>query len=166
MPEPAPEGVDRSVLLTLPAREGTWGVKDITKYQQQSGQREYFTKEAGDLDGPFTLAVAASKGDAKIVVVSSRTFATDAVAFARGLAMTSQGVTIRTLNPGNVTLTVKALHWLNDKVEFMDIGRPIESSVLEIAGPTTVKAVQAFTIFVWPAVALACGGAAWWVRRR
>jgi hypothetical protein len=48
----------------------------------------------------------------------------------------------------------------------MNIGKPIDAAVLEIAKPSTVKAVQALTIFVWPVLALVCGGAMWWVRRR
>ena len=112
------------------------------------------------------LAVAATKGDAKVAVVSSREFAEDDVAFARELGMGPQGITIRTRNPGNVTLLINTMHWLNDNTAFMNIGKPIDAAVLEIPKPSTVKTVQALTIFVWPVVALACGGVMWWVRRR
>lgn len=163
---PPPEGVQVSKLITLPKRDGIWGIKNIQAYQDQMQQHEYLTKVEGDLEGAFDLAAAAVKGDAKIVVVSSREFARDDVAFAKEIGMSAQGLTIRTKNPGNVTLLVNSLHWLNDNTGFMNIGRPIDAAVLEIDNPTTVKVVQAFTIFVWPVLALLGGGVAWWVRRR
>jgi len=163
---PPPEGVQISKLIILPKRDGIWGIKNVQAYQDQMQQRDYLTKVEGDLEGTFDLAVAATKGDAKIVVVSSRDFARDDVAFAKELGMSAQGLTIRTKNPGNVTLLVNSLHWLNDNTGFMNIGRPIDAAVLEIDSPTTVKVVQAFTIFVWPVLALLGGGVAWWVRRR
>ncbi len=161
-----PEGVSLKRLLTMPKRDGVWGVKNIQKYQEQLEQREYMNRVEGDLEGPFDLAAMASKGDARMVIVSSRDFARDAVAFAQEFGMSAQGFTIRSRNPGNVTLLVNALHWLNDNMAFMNIGKPIDAAVLEIPSPTTVKAVQGLTIFVWPVLALACGGAVWWVRRR
>lgn len=163
---PAPEGVQVSKLVILPKRDGIWGIKNIQAYEDQMKQQEYLTRVASDLEGPFDLAVAASKGDAKVVVVSSREFARDEVAFAREVGMSAQGLTIRTKNPGNVTLLVNSLHWLNDNAGFMNIGRPIDSAALEIDSPTKVKVVQAFTIFVWPVLALIGGGIAWAVRRR
>ena len=153
-------------LITLPKRDGVWGVKNIQKYQEQLEQHEYMSKVEGDLEGPFDLAATATKGDAKVVVVSSREFAEDQVAFARELGMGAQGITIRSRNPGNVTLLINAMHWLNDNTAFMNIGKPIDAAVLEISKPTAVKAVQALTIFVWPVLALGCGGVVWWVRRR
>jgi nitrate reductase NapE component len=61
---------------------------------------------------------------------------------------------------------VNSLHWLNDNTEFMNIGKPIDAAVLDVQSESTVKVVQALTIFVWPMLAVAFGGAAWWVRRR
>ncbi len=162
----APGGVQISPLLTLPRRDGVWGVKNIQKYQEQMEQREYLSKAEGDLEGPFVLAAAASKGDVKVVVVSSREFAEDEVAFAREMGVGPQGFTVRSRNPGNVTLMINALHWLNDNTAFMNIGRPIDAAVLEIGSEGTRRAVQVLTIVLWPALALFGGGVAWWVRRR
>jgi uncharacterized protein YneR len=163
---PPPSGVTVEKLVTMPKRDGAWGVKNIQKYQEQLEQRDYMTKVEGDLEGPFDLAAAATKGDAKIVVVSSREFAEDDVAFARELGMSAQGFTIRTRNPGNVTLLINAMHWLNDNTGFMNIGRPIDAAVLEIESKSTLRAVQVLTIAGWPLLALVGGGVAWWVRRR
>ena len=160
------EGVEHVKLVVQEKRDGLWGVKNIQEYEQQNRRQSYLTKVETDADGPFDLAVAAKKGDAKIVVVSSRGFAVDQVAFARELRMTAQGISLTSRNPGNVTLLINSLHWLNDNTEFMNIGEPINAAVLEIPKPSTVRMVKVLTIFVWPFVALGCGGVVWWVRRK
>ncbi|MGD2109651.1 MAG: Gldg family protein [Phycisphaerae bacterium] len=164
--DPPPDGVEHHRLVSLPELDGVWGVKSLQVYQEQLRQREYLTLADGDLVGPFDLAVAATKGDAKTVVISSADFAVDTVAFAQAMSIGPRGLTIRTRNPGNVSLLVNSLHWLNDNTEFMNIGKPIDAAVLKIGSPSTVRSVQALTIFVWPMLALVCGGVAWWVRRR
>lgn len=161
-----PDEVEQQRLMILPKRDGLWGVKNIQAYQEQLTQRQYLVKEPGDLEGPFTVAVAATRHDAKIVVVSARDFAVDSVAFARALGVTAHGLTIRSANPGNSALFINSLHWLNDNTEFMNIGQPIDAAVLAIGSDSTVKAVQALTIFVWPMLAVVFGGIAWWTRRR
>jgi len=164
--ESPPEGVEIDRLVWLPERDGLWGIQSIQTYQQQLEQRDCMVKADDDREGPFDLAVAATKGDAKIVVVSARDFAADAVAFARALALTARGLTVRSRNPGNVSLLLNSLHWLNDNTAFMDIGKPIDAAILEVKSESTVRMVQALTIFAWPMLALAFGGVAWWARRR
>ncbi len=164
--EPLPEGVEVDRLVRLSERDGLWGIQSIQTYQQQLEQRDYMVKADDDREGPFDLAVAATKGDAKIVVVSARDFAADAVAFAREMAITARGLTVRSRNPGNVSLLVNSLHWLNDNTAFMDIGKPIDAAILEVKSGSTVRTVQALTIFAWPMLALVFGGVAWWARRR
>ena len=164
--EPAPEGVERVVLATVEPRDGIWAEKDLPGFIETARSGDPLSKQPEDEEGPFVVAVAATKGDAKVVVVSSAEFAMDAVAFAEGFMLTSRGLAVRRFNPGNAMLVTNAMHWLNDNTEFMNIGTPIEGAVLEIANGSTVKAVQALTIFVWPLIALVGGGVAWWVRRR
>jgi hypothetical protein len=164
--DPGPEGVEYEELVIHPKRDGVWAIQNIMAYQEQLDTDGYMHLVEGDREGPFTLAVAAHKGEAKIVVVSSRDFAVDGVAFAQEMAVTSQGFTIRLRNPGNISLLTNSLHWLNDNTEIMDIGQAIDTSVLAVRNPSTVRAVQVFSIFVWPALALGLGGVAWWVRRR
>ncbi|MBI1827788.1 MAG: Gldg family protein [Planctomycetes bacterium] len=163
---PAPEEVKLDRLIYMPKRDGIWGVKQLQAYQAQLSEHEYLTKIDTDLEPPFDLAVAATKGDSKIVVVSSRTFAEDDVAFAREIVFAAQGLAMRSRNPGNLTLFVNSLHWLNDDEAAMGLGRPIEAAVLRIPSKSTVTVVQAATIFGWPALALVAGACAWWVRRR
>lgn len=163
---PPPEGVEQTKLVTLPKRDGVWGVKNIQAYEEQMQTQQFLSRIDTDLEGPFDLAVAAQKGDTKIVIVSSRDFAKDAVALALVPVLTSQSLTIRSRYPGNVQLFLNSLHWLNDKTEWMNLGRTIDAAVLEIPNSATERVVKVLTIFAWPALALACGGAVWWVRRR
>lgn len=161
-----PDGVEHARLMTVPKTDGLWGETNIQGLMQRARSRQPLAPGEDDLTGPFDLAVAAGKDDAKIVVVSSATFATDNIAFAQAMALTSQGITIRARNPGNVPLLINSLHWLNDNTEFMNIGKPIEAAVLQIKSESTVAAIQALTIFGWPFLALVSGGMVWWVRRR
>lgn len=160
------EGVEYDWLISIIRSDGIWGIKNIQTYQNQMNEKQFLTLAPGDLEGPFRLSVAASKADAKLVVVSSREFALDQVAFAQMLAQTSRGITLRSRNPGNISLLINSLHWLNDNTQYMNIGKPIDAGVLEIEHKSTVTAVRVITIFVWPALALACGGMTWWIRRR
>lgn len=163
---PAPEGVELWPLIVQPKKDGVWGIKNLQTYQEQMQSRSYLTLAEGDREGPFTLAVAGKKGESKVVVISSRGFAEDAVAFSRALVPTAQGIAMVSTNPGNVTLLLNSLHWLNDNTQLLNIGKPIDAATLSIKDPRTIKTVQALTIFVWPVLALAFGGVAWWVRRR
>jgi len=166
MSEALPEGVSINKLITQPAEDGVWGIKNIQAYADQMRDQEYLSKVDTDLDGPFDLAVCGQHGEAKVVIVSSMFFAVDSVAFARQMSLGPQGFVLRAQNPGNVSLMVNTMHWLNDNEEFMSLGQPIESGVLQIADKSTETLVQGITIFVWPALVLCCGGVVWWVRRR
>lgn len=160
------EGVEYDWLVSMGRVDGVWGIKNLQTYQAQMTRQEFLSLADGDIEGPFKLAVAAEKDGAKLVVVSSRDFALDNVAFAQTMAMTSRGITLRSRNPGNITLLVNSLHWLNDNTQYMNIGKPIDTGVLEIASNSTVTAIRVLTIFIWPAMALCCGGLTWWIRRR
>jgi hypothetical protein len=164
--DPPPAGVELLPLLLQPQRDGVWGIKSIQVYKEQNDTRGFLSLAEGDKEGPFKLAVAAKKGDSKIVTVSAHGFAEDVIAFDRRLEVVGQGLGVRMVNPGNVTLMVNSLHWLNDNSQLLNIGKPIDAAVLSVKNPSTVKTVQALTIFVWPAMALACGSVAWWIRRR
>ncbi len=163
--EKTPDGVKLEKLIWQPAKDGVWGIKSLQKYQEQQNDQEYLTKVEGDLEGPFDLAVAGTKDGAKMVLISSRDFAEDSVAFARQMAMTAEGLTLRNANPGNSTLFINSMHWLNDNTQFLNIGKPIDAAVLAV-DPKAETKVKVATIVLWPALALLCGGVAWWIRRR
>ena len=160
-----PEGVTVEPLLWCEKGEGLWGAKDIQKYQQKSLD-EYLVKEPDDVYGPFTIAAVAEKGDGKVVVIGSRDCMTDQIALADVMMLTSQGFTVRPRNPGNIHLFLNCLHWLNDKVEWMDVGKPVDIGTLQIDEGPTLTMTRWFFHVVWPGMALFCGGVAWWVRRR
>jgi len=185
-----PAGVDVTPLVTSEEHEGVWAVKDLNKYREQAN-KEYIVREPTDVTGDFVIAAAATKtaaGDAKdgknaegaegagvgdeadttakLVVVSSTEFASDAVASARQLMLTSTGLAVRPQNPGNITLLINALHWLNDRTELMNLGRPIDVALLELPEGPEMSFVRVFVYAIWPAAALVAGGAMWLVRRR
>lgn len=161
-----PDGVELTPLVIMPPTDGIWGEKNVQELLSDAQSQQPFAPGDDDLTGPFDLAVAGTKGDAKVVVVSSEGFAVDNVAFARGMAITAQGLVFRSLNPGNVSLVINSLHWLNDNTEFMNIGNPIDPAVLKIEDKSTVRTVRIVTIALWPALALVCGCVVWWIRRR
>lgn len=160
-----PEGVDLVELARCDRREGLWGIKSIQAYQDQI-RNESVVKAPGDLEGPFTTAAAASTDDAKIVVIGARDFCTDELAFAREMAVTSQGFVLRSRNPGNLTLLVNSLHWLNDNTEIMNLGQPIDTARLEIAEGPELTFIGVLVKYLWPLAVAICGGAVWYVRRR
>ncbi|MFQ5414286.1 MAG: Gldg family protein [Phycisphaerae bacterium] len=165
-----PEGVEHARLLTQPKRDGVWAIQSLAPYQEQGQTQQYLTKVATDLEGPFDLAVAATKtkddAEQKIVVVSARDFARDDIALANELSIGAQGLVVRSRNPGNITLLINSLHWLNDNVDFVNVGRPIDASVLEIENEASITLVRVLAMVVWPGLAAVCGVGVWWVRRR
>ncbi|MCP4248403.1 MAG: hypothetical protein GY778_15255 [bacterium] len=160
-----PEGVTVTELVRCDRLEGLWGVKNIQAYQDQI-RNEYQVKVEGDLDGPFTVAAAASTDKAKVVVISSQEFFADGRAFARQAAITAQGIVLRSANPGNLTLLVNALHWLNDNTEIMDLGQPSDVPGLSIVEGSSLSFIKVLVQGLWPLLVLIGGGAVWYVRRR
>jgi len=163
--ETPPEGVTLERLVWCEQSEGLWGVKDVQAYLDQM-RNEYVVRVEGDEVGTFTVAAVAEKGEAKMAVISSRGFCTDEMAFARDLMLTAEGLTLRSRNPGNLTLLVNTLHWLNDNEQIMDLGRPIDSAALEIAEGPTLSFLRVLVWAIWPIAVAVCGAAVWFVRRR
>ena len=164
--ETLPEGVKVERLVQTPKRDGLWAVADISTYIEQANRREPFARAEGDQEEAFDVAMALVHGDSKIVVVGSLEFAFDGVAMAMGLVSTGQSLAIRPINPGNITLFVNALHWLDDNTEFMNVGEKIAAGTLEIESASARTVVKALTIIVLPAVVLVLGVIVWSVRRR
>ena len=163
--DPPPAGVTLHPLMTQPAEEGVWGAHDLQKYTEQQGNDQGVVKVEGDDEGPFLLAVAGETKDAKVVVVSSPYFAYDDSAQRSAAMLTGEGFEIRMLNPGNITLMINSMHWLNDNEDFLNLGQPIEQSVLAVNKPGTVTTVRLIVLVGMPALALLCGLVVWLVRR-
>ncbi|HRX87233.1 MAG TPA: hypothetical protein P5572_19575, partial [Phycisphaerae bacterium] len=164
-PEKAPDGVTTTNLAWLPEDGNIWSVGDISPYVKQQGN-EFIVRAPGDYSGDFTIAMSATKGEGKVVVISSDGFATDDVALAPQLVLTSQGLATRPQNPGNAALFVNSLHWLNDNIKWMNLGTPIDASTLTIQdGSTALKVLRVFCVAILPALAL-CGGIGVWMARR
>jgi len=164
--EKTPEGVAFTPLLTCERSETLWAVGAIQPYIEKARSGDPVTKLPEDTLGPFTVAEAAQKNGGKIVVIGSGDCMTDDVALTPVMMLTSQGFTLRQRNPGNVALFLNALHWLNDKEEWMDVGQPADFGTLEIAEGPTLSFIRVFVVAIWPGLALGCGLVAWFIRRR
>ncbi|MCH7814399.1 MAG: MFS transporter [Planctomycetes bacterium] len=160
-----PEGVTLTELVRCNRLEGLWGVKNLQAYRDQM-RNEYQVKAEGDLEGPFTVASAAWTDESKVVVISSQDFFADGRAFARQAVLTAQGIVLRSANPGNLTLLVNSLHWLNDNTEIMDLGQPIDVPGLTIEEGPSLSFIKVLVQGLWPLAVLMGGGAVWYVRRR
>jgi len=153
-------------LLSCPRSESLWGVRSLQPYLEKARSGDPVQKEREDVLGPFTLAAVAEKGEGKIVVIGSSESMTDQVALSPVMMLTSQGFTLRQRNPGNMALLLNALHWLNDKEEWMDVGRPADFGTIEIAEGPALSFIRVLVVAIWPGLVVCCGLVAWFVRRR
>lgn len=162
-----PEDVDIRELAIVPASEDVWGVKDppgfFDRYQNEGKTR----MTADDLAGPFPVALAASKGDDKIVVFASgHRMISDAAAVSNVLVIGADGrLTVRRRAPGNLALFLNVLHYLDDTLQWLNIGSPIDSSRIEIT-ERQLTFWRVLAVGVFPAFALLGGGLVWFIRRR
>lgn len=182
LPEAAPvkrlgepvEGAEIADLIVVPERDTIWAESDINKLSQELQQNTYVTIDKADITGPFPLGVAGVKsreGEAasKMVLISSRSFATDQVASQRALVQMGNRMMLALANPANMDLFVNAIQWLNDNegriakgIETRDIRR-----LYKLEKDSTAYTVSwLMAVVIWPLLALVAGGAVWFVRRR
>ena len=160
-----PEGVTIQRLAWLAPTEGLWAVKDVQYYARQRAS-EFIVRNPEDYEGEFTVAVAGVHDNAKMVLIGSSEFANDRNALATGFVLTAQGLVARPLNPGNVTLLINSLHWLNDNTEWMNLGAPIDAATINIdRNSKQMTLVKAMVYVIWPGIFLLTGVVVWWTRR-
>ena len=160
-----PTGVTLERLAWLPKTEGLWSVGDLDFYRKQL-TNEFIVRAPDDSEGEFTVAAAASKGEEKVAVISSRAFAADQIALAQEWVLTAQGVAVRPRNPGNVTLMVNTLYWLDDNTEWMSLGSPVDLATLSVERDSSaMTAVRMISWIGLPGLAACAGLVMWWVRR-
>lgn len=164
--EEVAEGVTVAELAFVPAGEDVWAVKDppgfLDRYQDEGKAR----KTAEDLTGPFSIALAAGKGEDKIVVFSAGAdFISDNLAVANILTMGPGGLQVQRRAPGNLALFLNVLHYLDDTLEWLNVASPIDSSQIEITD-RQLAFWRVLVVGVFPALALMGGGLVWYVRRR
>lgn len=119
-----------------------WGETDL--------QGDRVARDAKDLKGPLTLAMAVTKEERpKLLVAGSASFVT-------GDSFTFQG---------NADFFLNAVNWLTGETNQITI-RPktIEFNRLFLT-PDQARMILYTTVFIVPALFLALGGAVWWRRR-
>ncbi len=182
LPEAAPlkrtdkpvDGVELTDLILVPERDTIWAESDINKLGQQYQKNTFVVIDKSDLTGPFALGLAGVKtreGEtaSKMVLISSRSFATDQVANSRALVQMGNRMMLALANPANMDLFVNAIQWLNDNEG--QIGKGIETRDIprlhELEKDSTGYTVSwIVAVIVWPLLALAAGVGVWFVRRR
>ena len=169
-----PDGVALEDLVTVPDRDNIWAESDLPGLSRDYQKNHYTSKGKMDVSGPFPIAVAGTrtrdgKPAGKMVVVSSRGFALDAVALSRALVPQGDRFALVLNNPANMDILINTVHWLNDNEGL--IGKGIESRDMprldELEqGSTGLRVAQTLSVAIWPAIALLAGLAVWFVRRR
>ena len=173
--ERAVTGVTVSPLIEVAPSEDIWAIADI-----MAVNRDFQTKRGTsprDSDMPaapngFPIAVAAEKTDgdkaSRVIVVTSENFATDEIAFQRGLVQVGNALRLITLNPGNFEFLMNGLHWLAGDAERISIG-PASSDIprlSELKEGGTAQFCRVFLVGIWPGLMLLAGGGVWLIRRR
>ncbi len=165
--EQVPDDVTVAELAFVPAGEDIWVVKDPPGFLDRYQDERKTGRTADDLSGPFPIALAASKGEDKVVVLAAGDgMISDAVAVANVLVIGADGkLQVRRRAPGNLALFVNILHYLDDTLQWINIASPIDSSRIEITeGELMFWRVLAVGVF--PVLALFGGGWVWYLRRR
>ena len=131
-------------------------------------QDEGKTQQTGDdIPGPFPIALAASKGEQKIVVlVAGEKMISDAIAVSNQLFYSAGGgLQVRRRAPGNLAFFLNILPDLDDTLQWINIGSPIDSSKIEITD-RQLMFWRVLAVGVLPTLALLSGCCVWYIRRR
>ncbi len=165
-----PDDVQVEDLVTVRASDDVWGETDMMGLQSEFSKLRY-TTGPGDTDvrGPFPVAVAATKGEQKIVLISSDGFALDRTTGQQAMRISATGgIILQRSNPANEPFFLNCIQWLADNEEQMGLGAVTEfsESRLSIKEGGTLLAWQWFAAAGLPAMALLCGAGVWFVRRR
>lgn len=161
-----PEGVTISELASTPASEDIWAVKDPPSFVDRYRDEQKTRRATDDPAGPFAVALAAEKGEGKIVVLAvGEPFLHDNLAVENVLVMGPGGLQVRRRAPGNFAFFTNILHYLDDTLQWLNIGSPVDTSRIEIA-QKDLNLWRVLSIGVFPALAILAGGFTWYVRRR
>lgn len=157
-----PEGVQLWPLIRTP--EDTWAEADFNVAQAQ--------RDEADPAGPFTVGVAASKGEHRLVVISDFAWATDMVASAGPQQPVLRGgqldvITLYHYFPANPELFVNSVYWLAGLDQLIAPGaRTQETRRIEPISPAAMQTVWWMLLLGLPLLTLAAGGVVWTLRRR
>ena len=165
----APEGVAVEPIIETADSGDIWAFSDVMRIQNDFQQKQGTQRYEDDLPAPFPLAVAASRGDAKrLVVIGSEQFASNQLLSAGQLMLSGGGLVVAKLYPANQDLMINALHWLTGEADRIAVG-PRSADVRRLdkleEGPEATFC-RVFLVGIWPGLALVAGAVVWLVRRR
>ena len=165
--EKLPEEVRVVELAYVPASEDHWGVKDPMGFVNRFQDEGKTQQTADDIPGPFPMALTASKGEQKIVVLAAgEKMISDAIAVSNQMFYSAGGgLQVRRRAPGNLAFFLNILHYLDDTLQWINIGSPIDSSQIEITD-RQLTFWRVLAVGVLPTLAMLSGCCVWYIRRR
>lgn len=173
----SPEGVTVRPVLQVAPSDDVWAIPNMMKIDSDMRSKRGTNPGDDDLlaqpDG-FAVMVAcektAAEGEApsRVLVIGSDNSFADQMAFYRRAMLTSRGIEMADMFPGNLELFTASLHWLSGNAERIAIGPPRDEvrRLDRLTEGTPKILAQGFLFIVWPALALFAGGGVWLFRRR
>jgi hypothetical protein len=160
MPITLPAKAPKGVTLWPLAKTSADGWADTEYMDLQHAKRD-----SSDPSGPFTIAVAASKGSERVVVVSDPLFASDFLTTAGPQDVF--GRPLYSMFPANAELFTNSVYWLAGLDPLIAPGaRSHDIRRLGAITPTAMAAVWWLVLAGLPVATLAAGTAVWVVRRK
>ncbi len=165
--ESAVEGVTHAAIAEVPEGSDAWAIKNVMRLQEDFNKFEGTRLYPDDKPSPFPVAIAAERGEARVVVFASERFLSNGVLEAARWMMVSGGLVMAQLYPANRDLFINTLHWLTGDADRIAVG-PSRGQVprLEKLKEEQAEVLPYFLVGVWPALALVAGAVVWFVRRR
>lgn len=171
--EELPEGVSIHQLVHTSPSEDIWAISNVATFQlrinanKNSKGVNYVERTEEDRLGPFPVVYLAEKENSKIAVWASdmATVGNRMLANQVFLSMSDGKLHTQRRAPGNLTLFVNLLHYLDDSAQWLHVASPVDSSRVAITeGELTFW--RTIVVGVWPALAMLGGGLVWFLRRR
>lgn len=161
-------GVKAEAVAEVRPTEDVWAVQDLRRLDEEWKRNQGFRRRDTDLRPPFPVAVAAtSNAGQKVVVFSSKPFASDRVAQATGFQQVGNSFVLGPIYPANNDLFINSLHWLTGEADRIAVGpRRGEVPRLKDLDDEWAARLPWFLVGIWPAAALLVGVGMWLVRRR
>lgn len=159
-------------ILSVPPRDEYWAAADVMRLVQQVvGDRErggLVTKQPGDKQAPYTVALAVTEKDKPaVVVLGTGASVLDGYLTERVPRIGGKNDRLSFDPPptANADLVINAVMWLSGRADLIGAGPVILPPVGRIE-PAQLTAIRALVWVLLPALVLATGGVVFAMRRR
>lgn len=168
-PQPIVLKSDAAGVQTWPllrTESGTWADADALPLSQEKLME--LTNDAGESQGPITIAAAAQKDKQRLIVVASPLWASDDITVRSQMAGTSlMNISLYSEFPGNTELFVNGVYWLAGLDDLIAPGaKTQETRRIEGLGEGALRGLRWASLAGLPIACLAAGVVVWFVRRK